>query len=143
MVKPGDPDAQIKFLAAEAVHGNRLANELGRRECLTGEMWKKDCVTGEMWKKKPPFRLALNRAASDEIARHCKHYTERGVRKLHESGTALAEDIEAPVSKMPDSSEAHCQASLKSARIGMESRTPCLRVRSHGLKLLTRQAQTL
>ena len=69
-----------------------------------------------MWKKKPPFRLALNRAASDEIAPHCKHYTESGVRKLHESGTALAEDPEAPVSKMPDSSEAHDQASLKSAK---------------------------
>ena len=110
VVKPDDPDAGTKFLVKEAVHGNRLANELGRRECLTGEMWKKDCVTGEMWKKKPPFRLALNRAASDEIARHCR------VRKLHESGTALAEDPEAPVSKMPDSSEAHDQASLKSAK---------------------------
>ena len=43
---------------------------------------------GEMWKNKPPLRLALNRAASDEIARHCKHCTERGVTKLHESGTA-------------------------------------------------------
>ena len=119
VVKPDDPDAGIKFLAAEAlhgVHGNRLANESGRRDCVTGEMWKNDCVTGEMWKKKPPFRLALNRAASDEIAPHCKRYTERGVRKLHESGTALAKDIEAPVSKMPDSSEAHCQASLKSAK---------------------------
>ena len=106
VVKPDDPDAGTKFLVKEAVHGNRLANELGRRECLTGEMWK----------KKSPFRLALNRAASDEIAPHCKHYTESGVRKLHESGTALAEDPEAPVSKMPDSSEAHDQASLKSAK---------------------------
>ena len=25
-------------------------------------------MTGEMWKQKPPFRLALNKAASDEIA---------------------------------------------------------------------------
>ena len=109
-MKPDDPDAKIKFLVKEAVHGvhgNRLANESGRRDCVTGEMWKNDCVTGEMWKKKPPFRLALNRAASDEIAPHCKHYTESGVRKLHESGTALAEDKEAPVSKMPDSIEAH------------------------------------
>ena len=146
VVKPDDPDAGIKFLAAEAlhgVHGNRLANESGRRDCVTEEMWKNDCVTGEMWKKKPPFRLALNRAASDEIAPHCKRYTERGVRKLHESGTALAEDIEAPVSKMPDSSEAHDQASLKSAKDRDGEPYPCLRVRSHGLKLLIRQAQTL
>ena len=51
---------------------------------------------GEMRKNKPPFRLALNRAASDEIARHCKHCTERGVTKLHESGTALAEGMGVP-----------------------------------------------
>ena len=113
---PDDPDAETKFLAEEALHGvggfifdahgNRVANGLGKR----------DCVTGEMWENRPPFSLALNRAASDEIAPHCKHYTESGVRKLHESGTALAEDPEAPVSKMPDSSEAHDQASLKSAK---------------------------
>merc|ERR1712187_307670 len=67
LVKPDDPDAKIKFLAAEALrgvgglvldaNGKRFANELGRR----------DYVTGEMWKNKPPFRLCLNKAASDEI----------------------------------------------------------------------------
>ena len=89
VVKPDDPDAQIKFFAAEAlhgVHGNRLANELGRREY----------VTEEMWKNKPLFRLALNKAASDDIAWQCKHYTGRGVTKLHESGTALAEGMGVP-----------------------------------------------
>ena len=68
---------------------------------------------GEMRKNKPPFRLALNRAASDEIARHCKHCTERGVTKLHESGTALAEGMGVPVSKMEELIAAHCQASLE------------------------------
>ena len=72
-------------------HGNSVANELGGR----------NCVTGEMWKNKPPFSLDLNKATSDDIAWQCKHYTGRGVRKLHESGTALVEDMEAPVSKMP------------------------------------------
>ncbi len=67
LVKPDDPDAKIKFLAAEALrgvgglvldaNGKRFANELGRR----------DYVTGEMWKNKPPFRLCLNKAASTEI----------------------------------------------------------------------------
>ena len=71
---------------------------------------------GEMWKNKPPFRLALNRAASDEIARHCKHCTERGVTKLHESGTALAEGMGVPVSKMEELIAAHCQASLKTVK---------------------------
>merc|ERR1712107_494942 len=42
LVKPDDPDAKVKFLAAEALrgvgglvldaHGNRFANELGRRD---------------------------------------------------------------------------------------------------------------
>ena len=64
LVKPDDPDTQIKFVAAETlhgIHGNRFAKELRR----------KDCVMGKMWKNKP----------SDEIARHCKHWTERGVMK--------------------------------------------------------------
>ena len=56
LVKPDDPDAQVKFLAAETLHENRFDKELRRR----------DCVMGEMWKNKPPLRLALNRAASDE-----------------------------------------------------------------------------
>ena len=73
-------------------------------------------MTGEMWKNKPPFSLALNNAVSDDTAWQCKHYTGRRVRKLHESGTALVEGMETPVSKMPDSIEAHCQASLKSAK---------------------------
>ena len=32
-----------------------------------------------MWKNKPPFRVVLNKAVSDDIARQCKHYTRRGV----------------------------------------------------------------
>ena len=75
---------------------------------------KRDCVTGEMWENQPPFSLALNNAVPDD--RQCKHYTGCGIRRLHESGTASVEDMEAPVSKMPDSIEAHCQASLKSAK---------------------------
>ena len=111
-----DPDARIKFLAEEELcrvvgpvfdaNGNHVANELRRR----------DCVMGEMKKNKPPFRLALNRAASNEIARHCKHCTERGVTKLHKSGTALAEGMRVPVSKMKELTAAHCQASLKTVK---------------------------
>ena len=111
-----DPDARIKFLAEEELcrvggpvfdaNGNLVANELRRR----------DCVMGEMKKNKPPFRLALNRAASDEIARHCKHCTERGVMKLHGSGTALAEGMRVPASKMEELTVAHCQASLKTVK---------------------------
>merc|ERR1712226_481941 len=115
LVKPDDPDAKIKFLAAEALRGvgglvldkegKRFANELGRR----------DYVTGEMWKNKPPFRLCLNKAASDEIIWHCKHYTGRGVMKFFENGKALAAEIGCTVEHLASVHEQHYQASLKQA----------------------------
>merc|ERR1712159_508035 len=87
-------------------NGKRFANELGRR----------DYVTGEMWKNKPPFRLCLNKAASDEIIWHCKHYTGRGVMKFYPSGSDLAKDMGIPLQTLIDSHEAHYQASLKMAK---------------------------
>merc|ERR1712107_822585 len=116
LVKPDDPDAKVKFLAAEALrgvggivldaHGNRFANELGRR----------DYVTGEMWKNKPPFRLCLNKAASDEIIWHAKHYTGRGVMKYYSSGKALAEAMGISVSVLEASHEGHYQAAKKTEK---------------------------
>jgi len=116
LVKPDDPDAKIKFLAAEALrgvgglvldaNGKRFANELGRR----------DYVTGEMWKNKPPFRLCLNKAASDEIIWHCKHYTGRGVMKFYESGAALAQDMGVPLSVLEETHDVHYQAAKKTEK---------------------------
>merc|ERR1712187_1070608 len=116
LVKPDDPDAKIKFLAAEALrgvgglvldaNGKRFANELGRR----------DYVTGEMWKNKPPFRLCLNKAASDEIAWHCKHYTGRGVMKYYESGAALAKDMGVDVQVLIDTHDQHYNAAKKTEK---------------------------
>eukprot|EP00413_Alexandrium_margalefii_P020641 CAMPEP_0204534024 /NCGR_PEP_ID=MMETSP0661-20131031/12629_1 /ASSEMBLY_ACC=CAM_ASM_000606 /TAXON_ID=109239 /ORGANISM="Alexandrium margalefi, Strain AMGDE01CS-322" /LENGTH=507 /DNA_ID=CAMNT_0051540451 /DNA_START=68 /DNA_END=1591 /DNA_ORIENTATION=- len=116
LVKPDDPDAKIKFLAAEALrgvggivldaNGKRFANELGRR----------DYVTGEMWKNKPPFRLCLNRLASEEIAWHCKHYTGRGVMKFYESGAALAKDMGVPLSVLEETHDAHYEAFKKTEK---------------------------
>jgi len=116
LVKPDDPDAKIKFLAAEALRGvgglvldsqgKRFANELGRR----------DYVTGEMWKNKPPFRLCLNKAASDEISWHCKHYTGRGVMKFYESGEALAKDMGISVSVLEETTQAHYEAAKKTEK---------------------------
>jgi len=116
LVKPDDPDAKIKFLAAEALrgvgglvldaNGKRFANELGRR----------DYVTGEMWKNKPPFRLCLNKAASDEIHWHCKHYTGRGVMKFYQSGAALAEDMKVPLSVLEKTHDDHYQAAKKTEK---------------------------
>merc|ERR1719267_266937 len=116
LVKPDDPDAKIKFLAAEALRGvgglilnkdgQRFANELGRR----------DYVTGEMWKNKPPFRLCLNKAASDEIIWHCKHYTGRGVMKSYASGAELAKDMGIDLQVLIDTHEQHYQAAKKTEK---------------------------
>ena len=105
------PDAKIKLLAAEVLrgvvglafnaHGNRSADELGRRYC----------VTGEMWENKPQFHLDLNKADSDGIAWQCKHHTGRGITKFHESGAAPGEIMGVTVSKMEESFEDHYQAS--------------------------------
>merc|ERR1712066_492124 len=116
LVKPDDPDAKIKFLAAEALrgvggivldaNGKRFANELGRR----------DYVTGEMWKNTPPFRLCLNKAASDEIMWHCKHYTGRGVMKYYESGKALAADMGVPLDVFVQTIQEHYEAAMKTEK---------------------------
>jgi len=86
--------------------GNRIANELGRR----------DYVTGEMWKNKPPFRLVLNKAASDEISWHCKHYAGRGVMKFYTTGEELAKDMGVPLQKLADTTELHYQAAKKAEK---------------------------
>merc|ERR1711904_139748 len=116
LVKPDDADAKVKFLAAEALrgvgglvldkNGKRFANELGRR----------DYVTGEMWKNKPPFRLCLNKAASDEIIWHCKHYTGRGVMKFYASGAELAKDMGVPLQTVIDTIQQHYEASQKTEK---------------------------
>merc|ERR1712187_51873 len=66
-----------------------------------------------MWKNKPPFRLALNKAASDEIIWHAKHYTGRGVMKYYESGEALAKDMGVPIAKLVATHDIHYNAAKK------------------------------
>ena len=61
LVHPDDPDARVKWLAAEALRGaggilldrdgKRFYNELGRRDQVTGAMWNLN---------KAPYRLVLN-----------------------------------------------------------------------------------
>jgi hypothetical protein len=124
LVKPDVPDAKIKFLAAEALRsvgglaldalGNHIANELG---------WR-DYVTGEMWKSKPPFRLCLNKAASDEIIWHCKHYTGRGVIQYYASGADLAKDMGVPPATLEQTQEGHHQAAREGPRWGILPRLP-------------------
>jgi len=100
LVHPDEPEAKVKFLAAEALRGvggvlidregNRFADELGRR----------DYVSGEMYKGKAPFRLCLNSKASKEIEWHCKHYVGRGVMKHYSSGADLAREMGIPAAKL-------------------------------------------
>jgi len=94
LVDPNEPDAKVKFLAAEAlrgVGGILLTNE-GLRFC--DELGHRDYVTGEMWKhKKAPYRLVLNSKAAKEIEWHCKHYMGRGLMKRFDNGAALAKEM--------------------------------------------------
>jgi len=94
LVHPDEPNAKVKFLAAEALRGcgGLLLNKNGERFC--DELGTRDYVTGEMWKNKgEPYRLILNGAASREIEWHCKHYMGRGLMKYYASGNDLAKEM--------------------------------------------------
>lgn len=101
LVDPKEPDAKVKFLAAEALRGcggllldnqgERFADELGHRDYVTGRMWDNN---------KFPVRLVLNGEASKEIEWHCKHYTGRGLMKRFNSGEELAKEIGIPAEKL-------------------------------------------
>ncbi|KAI0737508.1 fumarate reductase [Daedaleopsis nitida] len=94
LVDPNDPNAKVKFLAAEALRGvgGLLLDNTGKR--FVDELQHRDFVTGKMWENgKFPIRLVLNGPASKEIEWHCKHYVGRGLMKRFESGDALAKEM--------------------------------------------------
>jgi len=94
LVDPNEPDAKVKFLAAEALRGvgGLLLDNTGKR--FVDELQHRDYVTGKIWEnKKFPIRLILNGASSKQIEWHCKHYVGRGLMKRFESGAALAKEI--------------------------------------------------
>ena len=93
LVHPDEPDAKVKWLAAEALRGvgGIILDAKGRR--FVDELGRRDFVSGEMAKNKGPFRLVLNEAATNEIAWHCKHYVGRGVMKRYTNAAALAKDM--------------------------------------------------
>lgn len=64
LVNPKEPDAKLKFLAAEALRGvgGIILNGHGQRFC--DELGRRDYVSGMMFKNNPPFRLVLNSKAS-------------------------------------------------------------------------------
>lgn len=107
LVDPRDPDAKVKWLAAEALRGcggilldakgRRFANELGKRDYVSGRMWKHAT---------PPYRLVLNTAASKQISWHCEHYGSRGLmRKM--TGADLAADIGIPPAQLQETFTAY------------------------------------
>ncbi|KAI0093462.1 Flavocytochrome c [Irpex rosettiformis] len=101
LVDPNDPNAKVKFLAAEALRGvgGLLLDNQGDR--FVDELQHRDFVTGKMWENgKYPIRLVLNGQASKDIEWHCKHYVGRGLMKRFESGEALAKEMGIPVSKL-------------------------------------------
>ncbi|KAF9174525.1 hypothetical protein BGX21_000902 [Mortierella sp. AD011] len=100
LVDPREPDAKVKFLAAEALRGvgGLLLQADGKRFC--DELGHRDYVTGMMWKNKFPIRLVLNTAAAKEIEWHCKHYVGRGLMKHFKNGNELAKEIGIPPSEL-------------------------------------------
>ena len=93
LVHPDEPDAKVKFLAAEALRGvgGIMLNADGVR--FVDELGRRDYVSAEMGKNKGPFRLVLNAKGAKEIMWHCKHYCGRGVMKAYPNATALAADM--------------------------------------------------
>ncbi|KDQ53611.1 hypothetical protein JAAARDRAFT_72548 [Jaapia argillacea MUCL 33604] len=94
LVDPTEPEAKVKFLAAEALRGvgGLLLDNEGQR--FVDELQHRDFVTGKIWENgKYPIRLILNGQASSEIEWHCKHYVGRGLMKRFESGEALAKEM--------------------------------------------------
>ena len=102
LVHPEEPDAKVKFLAAEALRGvgGILLDANGQRFC--NELGTRDYVSGEMFKNKAPFRLVLNGKASKEIEWHCKHYCGRRVMKHMASGADLAREIGVPPERLAE-----------------------------------------
>jgi len=107
LVHPDEPDAKVKFLAAEALRGvggvlldmegNRFANELGRRDYVTGQMWKNKGLT---MGGTTGFFLCLNGKASTEITWHCKHYKGRGLMKSYANMGEFAAEYGMPLANI-------------------------------------------
>merc|ERR1719261_1895587 len=102
LVHPEEPEAKVKFLAAEALRGvgGVLLDADGKRFC--NELGRRDYVTGMMWKNKGPFRLCLNSKASKEIEWHCKHYKGRKLMKEYATMKDLAAELNMPLSNIEE-----------------------------------------
>jgi len=120
LVHPEEPDAKVKFLAAEAlrgvggvlldINGKRFANELGRRDYVTSMMWKNQGVT---WGNTTGFFLCLNSKASNEITWHCKHYKGRGLMKQYDNMGEFAKEYNIPLANIEETFKAYGEIAEK------------------------------
>jgi len=120
LVHPDEPDAKVKFLAAEAlrgvggvlldINGKRFCNELGRRDYVTGMMWKN---AGVKLGNTAGFFLCLNKKASTEITWHCKHYKGRGIMKFYKNMGEFAKEYGMPLSNVEDTFKSYNEIAQK------------------------------
>eukprot|EP00286_Rhodomonas_abbreviata_P011851 CAMPEP_0181322778 /NCGR_PEP_ID=MMETSP1101-20121128/19412_1 /TAXON_ID=46948 /ORGANISM="Rhodomonas abbreviata, Strain Caron Lab Isolate" /LENGTH=657 /DNA_ID=CAMNT_0023430719 /DNA_START=26 /DNA_END=1999 /DNA_ORIENTATION=- len=103
LVDPSEPEAKVKFLAAEALRGSGgiLLDRDGNLFC--DPLGKRDYVSGRMFfHNKGPYRLVLNAKAQSRIAWHIEHYENRGLmQKMNTDG--LAKTLGVPKSKLAES----------------------------------------
>merc|ERR1712070_1216800 len=122
LVHPEEPDAKVKFLAAEALrgvggvlldmNGQRFANELGRRDYVTGQMWKNKGLT---LGGTTGFFLCLNSKASTEITWHCKHYKGRGLMKSYNNMAEFAKEHGMPLKNIEETFKNYNEIAKKQA----------------------------
>ncbi|KAG5221848.1 fumarate reductase [Salix suchowensis] len=116
LVDPKEPEAKVKFLAAEALRGSvvfcsttrasvlstnfniviSLLEDLGERQGTIIDTRFFHCsftVHMLMAAHQFPIRLVLNGPASKEIEWHCKHYVGRGLMKRFENGDELSKEF--------------------------------------------------
>merc|ERR1712187_931563 len=123
LIHPEEPDAKVKFLAAEAlrgvggvlldINGNRFCNELGRRDYVTGMMWKND---GVKLGNTTGFFLCLNGKASTEITWHCKHYKGRGLMKSYNHMGEFAKEYGIPLDNIEKTFSTYNELAEKQAK---------------------------
>eukprot|EP00759_Apiculatamorpha_spiralis_P046059 PhF_6_TR42691/c0_g1_i1/m.64419 len=119
LVHPEDPNAKVKFLAAEALRGTGaiMLNKRGERFC--DELGRRDYVSGEMMKNEGPFTLVLNSASYQQIEWHCKHYQGRGLMKFAKSGEELAKLLNVAPAQLEQTFTAYnADAEKKTDRFG-------------------------
>jgi len=120
LVHPDEPDAKVKFLAAEALrgcggvlldmNGKRFCNELGRRDYVTGMMWKNKGFTQGSC---TGFFLCLNGKASNEIHWHCKHYKGRGLMKSYKNMGEFAKEHNIPLANIEETFKSYNEIAKK------------------------------